>query len=170
MAEEAQREAHVPTERPQAVEATRVPQAHVDPGRAGGAAVTTPEGSGPAVGLIWRVRDQATFDQLQRRGIRRRRGPVGIVWTDDAGPGPPRVAYGVGRRTGSAPVRNRLRRRLRAIMRDLAADGLVVRGAYLVHARPEATTLPFAELAALVRAAVGSLPAPASTGAAEARP
>lgn len=46
---------------------------------------------------------------------------------------PPRVAYALSRRNGSAPRRNRLRRQLRAILRD---EGLEVPpGLYLIGHR-----------------------------------
>ncbi len=59
--------------------------------------------------------------------------------------GPPRVAYAVGRGTGSAVARNRVRRRLRAAV--AACEGKLERGAaYLVSAGREALTMPFGEL------------------------
>jgi ribonuclease P protein component len=59
--------------------------------------------------------------------------------------GPPRVAYTIGRRTGSAVVRNRIRRRLRAAVALHEAD-LAAGGAYLVFADRGAMSVPFAEL------------------------
>jgi ribonuclease P protein component len=58
---------------------------------------------------------------------------------------PPRVAYAVGRRVGSAVVRNRVRRRLRAATRE-HADALVPGCAYLVVAAAPAATSTYAEL------------------------
>ena len=51
-----------------------------------------------------------------------------------------RVAYAIGTRTGSAVVRNRLRRRIRAIMAELAVEcpELVPRGTLLIAAGPDA--------------------------------
>ncbi len=59
------------------------------------------------------------------------------------------MAYAVGRNVGTAVARNRLRRRLRAIVSDLAAQ--LPAGAYLVRAGPEAAELRPGEL----RAALG---------------
>jgi len=60
-------------------------------------------------------------------------------------PGPPRVAYAVGRPVGDAVARNRLRRRLRAQVREhralLAGDT-----AYLVSAGPRAAAMSTREL------------------------
>jgi ribonuclease P protein component len=56
--------------------------------------------------------------------------------------GDARVAFAVGRQVGTAVVRNRVRRRLRAAARDLDLQP----GAYLVGAGPEAVGLPYPEL------------------------
>jgi ribonuclease P protein component len=61
---------------------------------------------------------------------------------------PPRVGYVVGRRVGPAVVRNRLRRRLRALMRQNAPR--LQPGAYLIGAGPEAAGLSFPQLEGLV--------------------
>lgn len=65
-----------------------------------------------------------------------------------------RVAFGVSRKVGNAVVRNRLRRQLRSIMRDLdrGPDGLAA-GTYLITARPEAAETSYAGLADHVSAA-----------------
>jgi ribonuclease P protein component len=65
------------------------------------------------------------------------------------GPGtePPRVAYAVGRGVGTAVVRNRVRRRLRAATRAHAEE-LVPGCAYLVSAAAAAASSPYAELSA----------------------
>jgi ribonuclease P protein component len=57
---------------------------------------------------------------------------------DDAVGGPPRVAYAMTKRVGGAVVRNRLRRRLRALVSELAGRGLVPSGALLISAGPDA--------------------------------
>ncbi len=54
------------------------------------------------------------------------------------------VAYVIGRRLGTAVTRNRLRRRLRAVMADAASS--LPPGAYVVRAGPEAPELDFDEL------------------------
>ena len=57
------------------------------------------------------------------------------------------VAYAIGRPVGPAVVRNRVRRRLRAAVReiDVATHGLAP-GAYLVSVRPEAAQATYATL------------------------
>jgi ribonuclease P protein component len=148
--EEAEGEAHVSTEQPEAGQAARLSGADADPRRAGHRPGTAPEGPHPAVGLIGRIGDRATFDALRRDGRRARRDPVTVLFLPEAGVGAEggvRVAYSVGRRLGTAVERNRVRRRLRAAMRDVSRDGDGLRpGAYLVLVRPEAGTTPYPEL------------------------
>jgi ribonuclease P protein component len=62
-----------------------------------------------------------------------------------ARPGPPRVAYAIGRRTGGAVERNRIRRRLRHVVKNHASR-LRVDHQYLVGAGPAALHAPSREL------------------------
>ncbi len=63
------------------------------------------------------------------------------------GTGQVRVSYAIGRKVGPAVVRNRLRRRLRAAVRDLdRSTGGLPTGAYLVILRPEAAQRTYREL------------------------
>jgi ribonuclease P protein component len=55
----------------------------------------------------------------------------------------PQVGYAIGRRCGSAVVRNRLRRRARAVVREEAPS--LPRGAFLVRLEPGATRLGAAQ-------------------------
>jgi ribonuclease P protein component len=66
------------------------------------------------------------------------------------------VAYAVGRRTGSAVERNRIRRRLRAAVADCRPD-LMPGAAYLFEADRSVLTMSFAQ----VREAVATLVRPA---------
>ena len=72
--------------------------------------------------------------------------------------GPPRVAFAVGRQVGGAVTRNRIRRRLRAVVRDEAAV-LEPSCAYLIGAGPAALKTPFSELRATSCAIIGDLAA-----------
>ena len=56
------------------------------------------------------------------------------------------MAFTIGRKVGTAVVRNRLRRRLRMLMRNAASQ--LQPGAYLVGVAPAATTLTYAQLEA----------------------
>ena len=106
-------EAHVPAQQPQAQEDPRFPPPHAHQGGPRGAARPPRPRPEASLGLIWRVRDRATFEALA--GARRRRaGPVSLRFLTDGSDDPPQVAYAIGRRFGTAVERNRARRRLRA--------------------------------------------------------
>jgi ribonuclease P protein component len=100
---------------------------------------------------LGRVRDQRTFRALRRAGTRAQSGSVVVTALVDAAPetGAPRVAFAVGRRVGPAVVRNRVRRRMRAIARDLDLPA----GAYLISADPDTVNLDFSTLQQHVAAA-----------------
>ncbi len=143
------REAHVPTQQPEAQENPRIPapDAHARRSRgAPGAAWPRPQAS---LHLIWRIRDRATFDALARVPPIRR----GALWLRSArvpvGDGPPRIAYAVGRSTGNAVERNRARRRLREAVRAFASD-LEPGRAYLFGGNRAVVTMAYPELAATV--------------------
>jgi ribonuclease P protein component len=140
-------EENVPTEQPQASEASRLSPSHVDPRRPSDHQGQAAEGSPAPLGLIWRVDRRQTFEAL-RRGRRRRAGPLTVSWVPGNPAEPPRVAYTIGRRVGSAVVRNRLRRRLRALVRDFGPR--LRPGAYLIGVRPDAALLSFEDLRAML--------------------
>jgi ribonuclease P protein component len=92
--------------------------------------------------LIDRVRDRQTFARLRRAGVKVRTDPLWCWFVDDQMVTPPRVAFAVGRAQGNAVTRNRLRRRLRAILHDID----VPPGILLIGATPDASELTFDEL------------------------
>jgi ribonuclease P protein component len=152
---EAMGETDIPTKQPQAGQAPRVPSSDVDAGRPVDSLRPPTQGPGQAVGLIWSVRDRATFQALRRSRARVRRGPVTVTWVPGDPSEPPRVAYAVGRSAGGAVVRNRLRRRLRAVSRE--AGPLLRPGAYLVGATAGASSLSYRELRTTVCEALATL-------------
>lgn len=91
-----------------------------------------------------RVKARRTFDRLGRPDGRGRSGTLVVRFVAEPDWARPQVAYAVGRRVGPAVVRNRLRRRLRSIVAQGAAD--LRPGAYMVSAGPEGPLLGFEEL------------------------
>ena len=81
-----------------------------------------------------------------------------MVTSAVVGPGsePPRVAYAIGRGVGTAVVRNRVRRRLRAATRAHASD-FVAGHAYLVSTGAAAASRSFAEVSASLHDALSAL-------------
>jgi len=69
---------------------------------------------------------------------------VSISFLDRPDQDRPEVAFAVNRKVGNAVVRNRLRRRMRAIVTERAAE--LPAGAYLVHCDPTGPSLDFHEL------------------------
>jgi ribonuclease P protein component len=92
--------------------------------------------------LIGRVRERDAFVRLRRQGARVRIDPLWCSFVDDPVMTQPRVAFAIGRALGTAVARNRLRRRLRAILGDID----VPPGIYLIGATPAAVELTFGEL------------------------
>lgn len=106
---------------------------------------------------LWRVTDRATFSTMRRAGRRARRGGVSVAWLapePSAATTPPRVAFAVGKATGGAVVRNRVRRRLRAALSEIQRDGRLPAGTYLLSARAEAARSPWPQLVASTAEAV----------------
>jgi ribonuclease P protein component len=74
----------------------------------------------------------------------------------DARRGSSSVAYAIGRRQGSAVQRNRIRRRLRAAVREVDRRGTVLRPgvSYLLMSGPEASSCSFQDLVTWVEGAL----------------
>jgi ribonuclease P protein component len=145
MVEEAPREAHIPTQQPTPCQEARLPSPHGQRGGTQRPAVSSPQGPQAPVGLIWRIRDRRTFVDLRRRGRRARHGSVSVTYLPATAPtaaDPPRIAFAVPRKVGTAVVRNRLRRQVRAHLTIAAAAHAPLEpGAYLVALRPGAGDL-----------------------------
>jgi ribonuclease P protein component len=104
-------------------------------------------GAGPAGRLttgIGSVRSRRACEELHRRGARGRSGPLSISFLKQPSWSGVQVAYAVNRRVGSAVVRNRLKRRLRAIVAERAAS--LPTGTYMVRVGPVGPALGFDEL------------------------
>ncbi|MET0903637.1 MAG: ribonuclease P protein component [Acidimicrobiales bacterium] len=103
---------------------------------------------------LWRINDRRTFQTLRQNGRRIRRGPLAVTWLAPS-PGstaPPRAGFALGRSVGGAVLRNRIRRRLRAALRELQAQGRLPAGTYLLGGGPELAELPWSALVELLEA------------------
>jgi ribonuclease P protein component len=152
------REAYLPAQRPKACQAARISSSHVRSGGPGGPEGPPPQGPSTSVGLIWSVRDRATFGALRRRGRRVNSGPIWVSYLREDDGRPPRIAFAIGSKVGGAVVRNRLRRRLRAIVAevDRVPPGIPP-GAYLIGARAGADQATFDELRSRMHHAIRQL-------------
>jgi ribonuclease P protein component len=91
------------------------------------------------------LRRRSDFARVQRRG-KRRVGPLFVLLTTDAA-GDSRVGITVSKGIGNAVVRNRLRRRVKAIL-DRSAFGTPPHRDVVLIARPGAGEADFAAVAA----------------------
>ena len=92
--------------------------------------------------MIWRIRERSAFTRLANDGRRTRAGVLWCTYIPDPAATPPRVAYALGRAIGPAVVRNRLRRRLRAMLSTIELPP----GVYLIGAKPIAAQRSRSEL------------------------
>jgi ribonuclease P protein component len=94
---------------------------------------------------LQRLRGRASFAALRRSRRRAHSGPIGVHY-DPALPADEsrRVAYSVPRRVGKATERNRYRRRLREVAREVVPH--VPPGAYLIGVEPGVRNVSFQEL------------------------
>jgi ribonuclease P protein component len=95
------------------------------------------------------MRTSAEFTETVRRGRRtgRRLVAVHLLLRPDAAGEPPRVGFVVSRAVGVAVVRNRVKRRLRSVVRGLLCS-LPGGSLLVVRALPQAATADHADLAA----------------------
>lgn len=102
--------------------------------------------------MIDRIRHRDAFARLRRTGVRVRIDPLWCSFVSDPEIVPPQVAFAVGRAVGSAVVRNRLRRRLRAVLGSCDLPP----GLWLIGAQPSASEHTFAQLEQTVQRLVSA--------------
>ncbi|MDE0804118.1 MAG: ribonuclease P protein component [Acidimicrobiales bacterium] len=103
------------------------------------------------------IRHQRDFAALSASRDRGRSGPIRVVRAPDAPDGGVAVAYALGRSVGSAVVRNRIRRRLRVLMRERLHADVLVGGRYLVSVSPAGANATYDELGRHLDAALAQL-------------
>ena len=96
--------------------------------------------------MIHRIRSRREFDRLAGDGRRIRGASLWCTYLPDPSMTPPRVGFSVGRAVGPAVVRNRLRRRLRAMSSAAARDGRLPPGTYLLGATTTRASITAVEL------------------------
>jgi ribonuclease P protein component len=138
------READLPAEPAEAQQEARISSPDADPRGSQRPEDASPARSRKALRLIRRVRGHGTFRDLARTPVRRH-GALGARLLPGDPDQPPSVAYAVPKAVGGAVERNRLRRRLRAMVRELESE-LVPGGAYLLSAGPAAMNTTTTEL------------------------
>jgi ribonuclease P protein component len=106
--------------------------------------------------LIHRVRGRDAFQRLAHDATRIRRPAVWCHWCPDPSTNHLALAFSISRAIGPAVTRNRLRRRIRAVMRQLEPE--MPGGMLLIGARPGIVELTFAQLQAELTSIVRSLP------------
>jgi ribonuclease P protein component len=102
------------------------------------------------------MRGRASFLDIRHNGVRARNGAISVAFVPHDGDEPARVGYSISRRVGHAVVRNRLRRRLRAALSELARlNTPTLRGGlYVITPSPAAAGLSFTELRDALAAAL----------------
>lgn len=94
-----------------------------------------------------RLRKRAEF--LAARAGEKRRGRLFLLETRERGDGgEPRFGMTVTKKVGNAVVRNRIRRRLREVVRVGVADDMKAGSDYVIVARRDVLNAPFASLKA----------------------
>ena len=103
--------------------------------------------------MIDSVRRRRDFERLAASTHRARSATIRVVYcsreSDDAAVA---VAFAVGRRVGSAVARNRIRRRLRAVLQEL--EGTMPEGLYLIKCDIGTRDLTYEELRTHLRESI----------------
>lgn len=115
-------EASLSAERSQKGEEARFPTSDEHPRRSGRHTRPSSKGSSPAIGVIGRLTGRRSFARLHSAGRRRGHGPIRVI-SREAPDEVPRVAFAIPRSVGNAVTRNRIRRRIREILRQMCVGG-----------------------------------------------
>ena len=107
-------------------------------------------GAGQQKRMISSLTGRLDFARLLARGVKARSGPLCITYRADSTP--PAVAFAVPKRIGTAVVRNRIRRRLRAVLNNMNREvpDSLGGGDYLFHVSAPLDSFNGVELQALM--------------------
>lgn len=100
--------------------------------------------------MIGSVRNRRDIARIVNSGVKARLGPLRIAYL--AGSSDPAVAFAVPKAIGTAVARNRARRRLRAVLNELATEdsGLLHSGDYLIRVTAPLNQVSYGELRLIV--------------------
>jgi ribonuclease P protein component len=104
--------------------------------------------------LIGRIRTRDEFIRLRRDGRRLRIDPLWCTHLLDPSIEAAHVAFAISRSVGNAVTRNRIRRRLRAVLSTMDLPN----GLYLIGCRPAVAELTFDQMAILLLRLPARLP------------
>ena len=140
------REAYISAQYPPACQEARVPRSDEHPWRACRDQEPPGQGPRPSLGLIDRIRERRAFARLGRDGKRIRRSALWCSWCPDPDSSATSIAFAITRAYGPAVARNRLRRRLREILRQLDRTEPLPSVLLLIGPRRPAIELTFDQL------------------------
>ena len=107
--------------------------------------------------MIHRIRDRRSFDRLASDGHRIRRSALWCTWCPEPDSIATSVAFAFGRAFGPAVHRNRIRRRILAILRLLDATTPLPPGLLVIGGSPALIELTFDQLTERVTGLVSEL-------------
>ena len=151
------REAYFSTKHPPPCQEAWLPRSHEHPSGPCRAQEPSRQGPRPPLGLILRIRDRQSFQRLSRDGKRIRRASLWCTWCPNPDPTGMAVAFAVGRALAPAVTRNRLRRRFRAILRELDQVEPLPPCLLLIGATPRTLELTFEQMRMEVRSMVDQI-------------
>ncbi len=107
--------------------------------------------------MIRPIRGRQSFATLSRTGRRIRQGSLWCTWCPLPHSSATHVAFAIGRAYGPAVTRNRLRRRLRAILHDLDREQRLPPGLLLIGSTSATIELTFDQLTETVTRLVAEM-------------
>ncbi|WP_419851522.1 ribonuclease P protein component [Candidatus Poriferisocius sp.] len=109
--------------------------------------------------MIERLRGRSAFARLRADGVRVDDGLLWVRFLADSSARAAHVAFALPRQTGSAVIRNKIRRRLRAAVRSLDREspGGLPAGLYLVGTRRGSRQCSYADLRVSLATCVAKL-------------